>query len=74
MSLSKLLKEKIYGQKDVRLDVLHQLAQDHGYKQSTAERALRKLSQEGEITRVTNEKGYIVRYEKPLPMCNPWGL
>ena len=56
------------------MDELHQVAEENGYKQSTAERALRKLSEQGDITPRKDGKGnnviYAVGGSKKSAMAN----
>ena len=44
------------------LNTIHGLAEELGYKQSNAERQMRKLCEQGLVSANKNEKGYISSY------------
>ncbi len=62
MSLKQTLKQVIQKRGYVPLNELHQIAEDMGHKESTAERVLRMIAQEKEVIPETNGKKFIKGY------------
>lgn len=61
-SLKQMLYDQIKHQGSCKLSELHYIAESHGYKQSNAERQLRKLAEEGSISPIKNERKHICGY------------
>jgi hypothetical protein len=52
------------------LDIIHGLAEQGGYKQSTAEKKCRELAEIKSIVPVYNDKGYLTAYRMPSEAQN----
>jgi hypothetical protein len=58
-SLKSQILEEVRLRQYCPLDIIHELARKGGYKQSTSEKKCRELCEDGYITTLYNEKGYV---------------
>jgi len=58
-SLKNQILEEVRLRQYCPLDIIHELARKGGYKQSTSEKKCRELCEDGYITTLYNEKGYV---------------
>jgi DNA-binding MarR family transcriptional regulator len=66
-SLKSQILEEVRLRQYCPLDIIHELARKGGYKQSTSEKKCRELCEDGYITTLYNEKGYVRAY---IPIYN----